>query len=352
MTGRAPGPRTDRQVPAQESAPEPPEPPEPPAADPSVAGPGPELSATGPAAPERGYRAQPSPLLQAGKAVGTVVAPLSLLTALMYYFGVLHAFWFFGHFGVDYTVFRLSTQDYLLRSADGLFVPLTVLAAVSLAAMWGYRLLPTGLTAGRRRAAVRLVVPAVMVVGLGLVLVAVVGVVDPLLLADHLALPGLALAAGVLLLLAASRTAHWLTGERGAPHGRTVPQPVAAAEWAAVLVLVSVGLFWAAGDWSAAVGTRRGNQVAGSLAGWPDAVVYTSGGLGLAVPGVREVTCTGTEPPVVRYDGLKLVVQAGDQYLFLPGGWRPGDGTAVVIPAGEVRRLEFTAPGVSRGGGC
>jgi hypothetical protein len=33
-----------------------------------------------------------------------------------------------------------------------------------------------------------------------------------------------------------------------------------------------------------------------------------------------------------RYDGLKLVLQSGDQYLFLPEAWSPGNGVAILMP--------------------
>ena len=75
------------------------------------------------------------------KVAGSILGPATVLTALMFYFGLLHAFWFFGTFGVDYSVFDLTTRDYLTRSADGLFVPLAAVAGAGLAVLWGYRLL-------------------------------------------------------------------------------------------------------------------------------------------------------------------------------------------------------------------
>ena len=289
-------------------------------------------------------RTPPGPMLLL-RAFGSIVAPLTFLTALMYYFGVLHAFWFFRTFGVDYTVFQLSTQDYLLRSADGLFVPLTVAAVGCLLALWGTRLVPEGLFSGREREVVRTAAIACAVSGGALSLLATLGVLAPELLYTWVSLPGLALAIGVLLLLAASRLWWWSRG--AASEGRpppSVPPAVAATEWSAVLVLVGMGLFWAAGDWSAAVGTRRGEQVIQGIAAWPDAVVYSRSSLGLNVPNVRETVCSGPEACYrYRYDGLKLVVQAGGQYLLLPTGYTSAEGRAVVLATSEEVRLEYTA---------
>lgn len=301
-------------------------------------------------------RAQPAPgPMLVMRAFGSVIAPLTFITALMYYFGVLHAFWFFQSFGVDYSIFRLTTQDYLLRSADGLFVPLTVAAVVCLVALWATRLLPAQLVEDRRREITRAAATSAAVAGGSFMAVAVIGLVAPRLLYAWVTVPGLSLAIGVLLLLVSSRLWWRLRGvaEDGRPPP-TIPFAVAATEWAAVLVLVGVGLFWAAGDWSAAVGTRRGEQVLQSLDAWPDAIVYSQSSLALSMPGVQETVCSRPGDGYrYRYDGLKLVVQAGGQYLLLPTGWSPTEGRAVVLPADGTLRLEFSAsPGAVVAADC
>src|SRR3712207_2777614 len=67
------------------------------------------------AAPESAAEHLPRAL----RAIGSVVAPASLITALLFYFGVQHAHWYFHYFGINHTVMGLTTQDYLIRSADG-----------------------------------------------------------------------------------------------------------------------------------------------------------------------------------------------------------------------------------------
>ena len=147
---------------------------------------------------------------------------------------------------------------------------------------------------------------------------------------------------------------RWLRQQR-AGHGALNHEPSAllAAELTAVFLLVSVGLFWAAGDWSAAVGTRRGNQVLESLKDWPDAVLYSNKRLDLSTAGVRETRCRGggEGEDVYRYDGLHLIVQAGGQYLFLPTEWE-SNGQAIVVPKTDDLSLVFTAHGASRTGTC
>jgi hypothetical protein len=122
------------------------------------------------------------------------------------------------------------------------------------------------------------------------------------------------------------------------------------AEWAAVFVLVGLSLFWAASDYSAAVGRSRARQFVAELPTYPDAVVYSNRSLSLHAPGVRELRCRDPEAAYrFRYDGLKLMLQAGDQYLFLPAAWSPRNGVAILVPRSDSLRLEFLPPS-ARGG--
>ncbi len=302
-----------------------------------------EASADGASASERAL-----------KIFGSVVAPAAALTALMFFFGLLHAYWFFGRFGVDYTVMGLTSQDFLVRSADGLFVPLTLVGAVGLAVLWSWRLLPARVAVRSRAVAERATAPLGAVVGLALLLVALVGIVEPARLEGLLGAPGLALATGVLVLAGASRLGSDRRRARdGAAARPPTPLPLAVAEWAAIFLLVSVGLFWAVADYSAAVGTRRGNEVVAALPAWPDAVLYSERSLNLALPGVREQRCAEPEGAFAfRYDGLKLIVQSGNQMLFLPERWVDDGGAALVIPRTDALRLEFSAPGTARDAAC
>lgn len=115
-------------------------------------------------------------------------------------------------------------------------------------------------------------------------------------------------------------------------------------------MLVSVGLFWAINSYSLGVGTMRGEQVERELPGSPDVVIYTDKSLDLQLPGVRETVCSPSQAAAdaayrFRYDGLRLVLQSGGQYLFLPATWAREDGIAVVTPRSNAFRLDFGPPG-------
>ncbi len=269
------------------------------------------------------------------RVIGTVVAPTTLLTALMFYFGTQHAFWFFQHFGINYTILDLTAADYLLRSADGLFVPLLFVAVAGCAGMWARRALTGWLPAAVRRFGRRhgaRLCGLLGVVGLG---VALVGVLTPRTFDGYLALPALSLVGGTLLVVGGSRL-HRAT-ESAASSVNSV-----AAEWATAFVMIGIGLFWAVGDYSAAVGTGRGIDMEAALPDWPDAVLYSTEPLNLPSDAATGSICTANEGGFrYRYEGLKLMFASSSQYLLLPGGWSDGGGPAVVLPRTDSIRMEF-----------
>jgi hypothetical protein len=121
------------------------------------------------------------------------------------------------------------------------------------------------------------------------------------------------------------------------------------AEWGLASLLVVIGLFWAVGSYAIEVGRGRAQETQAQLPTTADAVLYTERSLRLAVAGVTELGCDDPDAAFrFRYDGLKLVLQSGGQYLLLPAGWTRENGTAVLIPRGDGVRLEFAPPGQLR----
>jgi hypothetical protein len=312
--------------------------------------------------PDPAAEARPDPAAEAGeptsglahltRILGTIVAPTTLLTSVLFYFGWMHAFWFFDYLGVNSTVLGLTTEDYLIRAVDGLWVPMTVVACAALVVVWGHEVLRARLAAGASPRLLR-VLPAAMA-GVGLVL-AVAGLWSVFADDDTRLEPYLAgtaspvsLALGVLLLAYAVHLRRALTA--GKPAGRAARPPWAAvAEWAAVFVLVGLSLFWAATNYSYAVGITRARQHVRELAVQPGVVVYSQQSLSLAAPGVSELRCRDPEASYrFRYDGLTLLLQSGDQYVFLPATWSRTDAVAILLPRNDSVRLEFS-PRLARG---
>jgi hypothetical protein len=279
---------------------------------------------------------------QLTRILGTIVAPTTLLTSLLFYFGWSHAFWFFDYFGVNSTLLGLTTRDYVQRSLDGLFVPMTVVACGGLLVLWGHAVLHARLATGSRVGVLRMLIPAMAGVGLILAIGGLWSVFATTPLRRHLVAAPLSLAFGVLLLVYAVHLWRLFTASSEGAGRATGPPWAAVAEWAAVFVLVGLSLFWAANDYSAAVGRSRARQVVAELPTYPSAVVYSERSLSLHAPGVRETRCHDPQAAYrFRYDGLKLLLQSGDQYLFLPEGWSSGNGVVILLPRNDSLRLEF-----------
>lgn len=310
--------------------------------------------------PQAGTSAEPTPLETATlpqvlKIAGAVVAPATLLTALLFYFGLLWTTGFFRYLGVNYTVLDFTVQEYLIRSADGLFVPLAVITAVALLALWVHRLLLGALPAKTRSTVLRALTPVAAITGLVLASVAMAAMTGHAgVFAARPEAGGLSLSIGVLLLAYAVRLLRLHTAERRPEQAHwQASGAVVVVEWGAVFILVSVGLFWAVASYAIAVGTGRGQQIEARLSSSPDVVLYSEKSLSLQAPSVREVVCQNPEAAYrFRYDGLKLVLQSGNQYLFLPSGWTPTNGAALLIPRSEALRLEFSSAGQARSATC
>ncbi|TWP51774.1 hypothetical protein FKR81_13000 [Lentzea tibetensis] len=276
---------------------------------------------------------------------GSILAPTTVLTALLFYFGNQHANWFCRWFGVEYTTLGLTASDYLIRSSDGMFVPLVAVACTGLAALWGSRLLKAVLPPRRWRQLLRWAVPVAVVLGVVLISVGLSGVVAPSWLYRLAGLPGLCIATGFLLFPLADRLHLVRTGRRAA-------QATAVAQWTFTFVLVTIGLFWAVTDYSAAVGENRGYQVELELASQPQAVVYAAKDLGLRGRGITSSVCAEGAAYRYRYDGLVLVLQSGGSYFLLPRSWNRADGVAVLLPRTNDVRVEFSPLGASRSAEC
>jgi hypothetical protein len=281
--------------------------------------------------------------LKAVKIAGSVLANTALLTALLYYFGFLYTQVYFAHFLVHYTVLGQTLEEILARGADGLFVPLGVLAAGVLVALCAVQFLRLRLSERVWARILRVCVPLAALVGLGLVVMAVFVALDPESYRLYAGVPGVGFAVGVLLLVFAWR--------RVAAHERISGTVV--AEWVITFVLVSIGLFWAVGDYSGAVGVRRAYESELRVPDLPNVLVYSEKSLNLPAGAVREVVCREPEAAYrYRYAGLKLLLQSGGQYVFVPADWTAESGTSLVLPRTDSVRLEFTPPSATAGDTC
>jgi hypothetical protein len=274
--------------------------------------------------------------------VGSVVAPTTLLTALMFYFGLLYAVAYYRYFGVNHTVLGLAVQDFLILSADAAVPPLTFLAGATLLAVAVLRLPVHRLSLRTRRILTRSLVPALTVAGAALVVMAAAEAYFglPVFPAEFLEARGLSLSIGVLVIAYAAHLRH-AAGSR-ANRTRQTAEGLVVATWASLFVLVAVGLFWAVGSYAIGAGTGNAQGFTAGLPCAPEVVVYSEKDIGLDATGIRaEQSSVPDGAYRFRYPGLRLVPQPGDQYLLLPSDWARGGRPAVLLPRGDSVRLEF-----------
>ena len=279
---------------------------------------------------------RPSGARETLELVGLVVAPATLLGALLYYFGWARSRAQAGYFGIDADILGRSTQEYALRSIDSIFWPLVFILVGFLAASAVHAATRRWITNGNPPSPRLLaVIPAAF--GFSLLVFAGTAVLWRPLLGNGAIRTPVAFALGVpmvayALLLVASRGT---SGLRPVPRGPLL----------IVVGLVVVFLFWAVGDYADARGRELARRTATNLGGLPSVTVYSPQRLHLEGPGIEETRLAGSDSAYrYRYSGLKLLSRAGTNYFLLPVGWTRTKGVTIVLPATNAVRLDF-APG-------
>ena len=285
-----------------------------------------------------------SPLRSALAAIATVGPPLTIVTALMIYFGWARSNTQSHLMGVDVSLFGFTTQDYVLQSISTLFVPLLVIGGASLAALAGHRRVSWALRDAHARP--RLQQAGRVALAAGLIVAAVcLGIAAVSSTRDSLVLP-LLLAAAV----AVAGYGAWLADAAGpiGPAGRaSYPPGQRALRTFLVTALVSLALFWELSSYAGVVGRGYAVQLESSVSQLPRATAFSADPLGIEAPGVREdrvVVPAAAGRSVVRYrtTGLRFLVRSGDRLFLLHDGWRIDGGVVVVLPDTDAIRWQFS----------
>lgn len=262
----------------------------------------------------------------------TVIAPATLLSALLFYFGYVSSRAQYRYFGLDVDTVGLTTRDYVMRSPQALLVPLLALslgAAVLLALHLVIRRHPLPVAAVRVGLATALLA---LLAGVGLIAAyplfgewAYYPLATPLLLAGGVA--------GTAYLLRRPGAPPLLEDGDGQTAGLRSGVVVLA------VVTIVTCLFWATAtiaEWS---GRGTAMRTARHLDELPSVVLDTRERLFLTDGIVEEVVLPTPdgEDPRYRYRRLRLLIQ-GDKTLFLvPDTWTARDSTLMVPLDGDVR---------------
>jgi hypothetical protein len=255
-----------------------------------------------------------------------IITPVTLITALLFYFGYVSARSQYEYFGIDVDTLGLGTQDYVMRSPQPLLVPLLVLSLLAVAGLLLHNAIQprAGLDAvwWARLAAIEFLVVGV----LGLFMYPVLGELAYYALVIPLVI---GLAAAVLAYLSYLTTK--LRDQR--------PQVVLIALLAVVALTCA---FWATATTAQYSGRGLAKSAAKDLDRFPVVILDTKERLHLRSPGVEE---TVLEPRAgqtfnYRYRGMRLLIVGKDRLFLVPQQWNASD-TTLVVPLNESIRVQF-----------
>ncbi len=287
--------------------------------------------------------------------LGALGAILTLLTALLFYFGWRRSEAQSRAMGIDVTLFGYSSQDYVLRSISSLYLPLLVLAAGGLLWVRLHRALAVRVESlggrGRSRAtqtarwAGRL---AAAVAAITLAFTVAAGTSDPWAPVDWLAgeLSDTTWVIPLVLVgcVVVGAYSSWLRRALG------VPLPDAANPWTRVLaaamvsVVVVLSLFWLLEEYAAAVGRGYAQSVVARVPDLPRATVTGPTPLDIDAPGVTEgaLSVEGSDEIQFRTQGLRLLARSGTKIILVHDDWSPETGVVIVLPDSDAYTWQFS----------
>ena len=267
----------------------------------------------------------------------SVVAPTTVLTALLLYFGYVATATEFGHFGITLGTLGLSTQELVLRSIAALYVPLGGLLVLLLLATGLHAVVSGWLDAGVHQTTLRRAGNVLVLLGGAGVGRGLVGVVFPeVARTEPVATSPLSLGLGVMAV-----AYGWYLRRQTAEEEAT---DRLGSIWSrrAVLTftvgLITLSLFWATSSFAGAYGRGRAMDLADRLSSDRPAVVLdTTERLFADYRGVEETELPAEEGQRFRYRyyGFRLLVQAEGRMFLVPEQWRFEDGTTLVLTAND-----------------
>jgi hypothetical protein len=290
-------------------------------------------------------------------AVANIVAPTTLLGAMLFYFGYVSSQAEYAYFGLDVGTIGLSTQEYIMRSPQPLLVPLLMLPLAGTALLLAdaavrRRIAPAGIdTADQAKAAKAFkrisrgsAVGALAALFAGIVLLFIYshirdwpfyGLVTPIVLAS-----GAGLAAYSSHLRRTTKIAAHRTRAADAelsPMDRLRSLPPAAAMLIYAVIIASI--FWATATIAQWSGLGLAQSQAQHLDRLPSVILDTRERLYLRDPGIEETVLRASQWQTFhyRYRHLRLLIQGNDRMFLVPDFWSASDSTLIVPMDGSVR---------------
>ncbi len=275
----------------------------------------------------------------------SVIAPVTLVTALAYYFGWTATHASAAYLGIDESVLGFTTQDYVLRSITAIFWPLCIGLVVGAVALRAHAIVSSWPAAGdsRPRATTYLRVTVVVLGASGALLLGYgIAALQNRWLFRGFSLAPLSMTLAVALLA-------YAVGLRSSRRGHGAGSRAPSLTVVLISLLVAVGLFWQVAEWATAVGVGQTQALVATLRSRPSVTLFSTRSLALSGPGVTQTRLADPDGAYqYRYTGLRLLFRTDERYFLLSEQWDRRNGRLFVIDDTHDVRFEF-APG--SGGG-
>jgi hypothetical protein len=281
------------------------------------------------------------------QALGSIAAPITAATAVLYYFGWVRAQSLYAYFGVDVTLLGLTTADYLLRSIIPMFLPL---AAGALAAVLALQAHPRIRDALRRRGgpAATAAPWLVVLVGSMVILWSAAVIWDysrlprwKIQVAPYVLAPlGLGIGLGLIV---------WGLHLRRELRSSVLPAPTdrlpawsRVARATLVTVLFALSAIWTVADYADATGTGTADRIARCPERQPGIGVYSRQRLQITTAGVDEQRLADPQGGYqYRYVGLRLLAVNEHSLFLISGDWFQSRTTLMLPRDVNDIRIEF-----------
>jgi hypothetical protein len=269
---------------------------------------------TGSAEPRTGWWTRaPAFVLEAG-----------VIAALLYFFGWIRTQATYAVLGVNISLLDLPATVYVQRGVNAVLIPLLTfgLAAFAVTALHRWLLPRKHSKPGRifryliRTAgyialaltAAGLIEPASVGLSLGLCLpIALLGGAAAIAYADHLS-------------------------------SRSKPASKFGVRVSVLATFIVIGAAWVIALYAQRLGERYALDFGSSLPDQPKVVLDAAERLAIAGPGVKVEPITQESSRYhFRYEGLRMLISDGGEYILAPEGWIRGQSALVIVPKDETR---------------
>jgi hypothetical protein len=268
-----------------------------------------------------------------------VVVPLAtVFTGLALWFGWTLTSSRGRHFGLDNSVVQFSPTDYVLRSADALFIPVLIGLVVCLLWISAHAAVVHQVERSRWMRGIRIGTWIAVGTGLTGLVLSIPALFFGLPAELHY------LTAPIALGGSAALTADAFSIARRVSTDQALRRPLNLWQRSGYVVastLVVISVFWASTSYAGALGRGSALSIEVGLQHLPAVTVFSDRPLGLSGSVQETLSADPDAGYRFRYSGLRLLVQSAGKYFLLPEGWTRDTGVAIVLPDRPDIRLEF-----------